>query len=276
MEQAELQAILDHDERHWWYRGRLRIVTQEVERLGLEPGARILDAGCGSGSVLDRLASFGEVAGVDVSPMAVQAARARGHDEVLEAAVEGLPFPDASFDLVTCLDVIEHTPDDVATLRELRRVTRPGGHLLLTVPAYQALWSRHDEVNGHHRRYVRSDMWTLAEQTGLVLERDTHFNSLLLPIAAVVRLAGRLRPRPPKTHRGTRSNLSLTPRVLNPVLELPLRFEAALLRHGRDLPAGLSVAATFFRPVESGVASAEQAPPLAQVRQLTSGSSRPS
>src|SRR5689334_9695378 len=145
MEQGELQAILDSDERHWWYRGRLRIVTNEVERIGLPPNARILDAGCGSGSVLGHLRAFGEVTGADVSPLAVAAARARRTGEVVQASIERLPFPDGSFDLVTCLDVLEHTPDDVAVLRELRRITRPGGHVLLTVPAYQALWSGHDE-----------------------------------------------------------------------------------------------------------------------------------
>jgi SAM-dependent methyltransferase len=240
MEEPELQAILDHDGRHWWYRGRLRIVLQEVQRLRLRPGARILDAGCGSGAVLDELARLGDVAGVDVSPIAVERARARGHLEVLWANVDRLPWPDGSFDLVTCLDVLEHTPDDVSVLKELHRVTRPGGHVLLTVPAYPGLWSAHDELNHHFRRYLRRDLSSVARRAGLLLERDTHFNAVLLPPAAVVRLAAR--------RRKTRSDLTLSPRALDPLLELPLRFEAALLRHGLTLPFGLSVAATYVRP----------------------------
>jgi SAM-dependent methyltransferase len=266
MEQAELRAILDHDERHWWYRGRLRIVIQEVERLGLPPQAQILDAGCGSGRVLGHLARFGEVAGVDISPLAVRAARERGHEEVLEANIERLPFPSGSFDLVTCLDVIEHTRDDVAVLRELRRVTRPGGRVLLTVPAYPALWSVHDEINHHHRRYLRRELRRVAQTAGLVLERDTHFNALLLPPAAVVRLAGRLRLR---RRRATgRSDLSIGPQVINPVLELPLRLEAALLRRGVSLPLGLSVAATYARPMESPGRARQSEPAPARVHQL--------
>ena len=145
--------MLSGDDDHWWYRGRRRFLRAELDRLPIAPGARLLDAGCGSGRTLDELARYGRVSGADVSPEAVLAARRRGHDDVHRARVEELPFPDATFDVVTCLDVVEHTPDDRATLAELWRVTRPGGLLLVTVPAYQALWSWHDEVNLHFRRY---------------------------------------------------------------------------------------------------------------------------
>src|SRR4029077_1272201 len=104
----------------------------------------ILDAGCGSGRTLDELSAYGAVAGVDLSADAVAAARARGHPAVVQASVEALPFADGAFDLVTCLDVIEHTPDDGATLAELLRVTDSGGYVIVTVPAHQALWSNHD------------------------------------------------------------------------------------------------------------------------------------
>jgi SAM-dependent methyltransferase len=238
----EFQAILEHEERHWWYRGRLRIVRHEVGRLNLPDGARILDAGCGSGRMLDELSQFGEVAGVDLSPSAVAAARARGHTSVWRARVEELPFADASFDLVTCLDVIEHTPDDVRAMRELFRVTRPGGRLLVTAPAYQSLWSAHDERNEHYRRYRRRSLRDVAARAGWQLVRDTHFNALLLPPAAAVRLAGRAR------RAGSDSELSLTPPWLDPLLELPLRVEAVFLARGGRLAAGLSVAAIFMRP----------------------------
>jgi SAM-dependent methyltransferase len=271
MEQGELQAILDSDERHWWYRGRLRIVTGEVERIVLASNARILDAGCGSGSILGHLSAFGEVTGVDISPLAVAASRARRTGVVVQGSIDHLPFPDDEFDLVTCLDVLEHTPDDVAVLRELRRVTRPGGHVLLTVPAYPALWSRHDEINHHFRRYRRGGLREAATRAGLRLERDTHFNALLLPPAAAVRVLGRFKrgSRSP----GERSELTLTPRALDPLLELPLRVEAALVRRGVALPLGLSVLATYSRPDEVEPSAPEQQRPLAGVSQITSGSS---
>jgi SAM-dependent methyltransferase len=158
--------------------------------------------------------------------------------------------------------VIEHTPDDVRALRELVRVTRPGGHLLVTVPAYQSLWSDHDVRNQHHRRYRRGSLRHAAGRAGWTLVRDTHFNSLLLPAAAGMRLAERLRRERPDHG----SDLSLTPPRLNSLLELPLRFEAVLLAHGVTLAAGLSVAALFVRPLPAPprpVGLAVRRPPVA-------------
>jgi SAM-dependent methyltransferase len=237
MDRAEFQAMLALDDRHWWYRGRRRIVRAVIDDARLPPRPRLLDAGSGSGRTLDELAAYGDAAGVELNPLGVEAARARGHLDVQCAPVEEIPHPDASFDLVTCLDVIEHTPDDVRSLAELRRVTRPAGALLLTVPAYPRLWSRHDEVNGHLRRYTRRTLRAAAGAAGWRVERMTSFNAAYLLPAALVRLATRASG----DRRG--SDLALTPPALDAVLELPLRAEAALIRRGVPLPAGLSLLA---------------------------------
>lgn len=245
MQTSEFQAMLDENERHWWYRGRKRIVRAELDSLRLPDAVRILDAGCGSGAMLDELASYGEAWGAEMNPLGLAAARRRaGNERVVRARIEELPFATGSFGLVTCLDVIEHTPDDRATFRELWRVTAPGGHLLVTVPAYPALWSHHDVVNQHHRRYVRGTLFDAAADAGWRPLRDTHFNSLYLAPAAAVRLALR-----GAGERQRRSELALTPRALDPLLELPLRLEAALLRRGVRLGAGLSLLAIFQRPL---------------------------
>jgi SAM-dependent methyltransferase len=233
VDQLELETMLALDERHWWYRGRRRMLNTVLERLGLPPRARVLDAGCGSGRTLDDLARLGEAHGMELNATALAAARARGHD-VRHGPVEAIAYDDASFDLVTCLDVIEHTDDDVAALRELRRVTRPGGHLVVTVPAHPRLWSRHDEVNGHRRRYTRRTLRRAAEAAGWRVERLTGFNVVYLAPAALVRIARRDEP-------GGGSELELTPPALDLLLELPLRLEAALVRRGVDLPTGLSL-----------------------------------
>lgn len=227
--------MLTHDEQHWWYRGRRRVLRAILDDLPLPSGARLLDAGCGSGRTLDELARRGRVTGVDLDAEAVACSRRRGHDTE-RAPVENLPFAHGSFDLVTCLDVIEHTPDDTASLRELERVTRPGGHIILTVPAHPLLWSAHDERNMHYRRYTRRTLTTLVASVGLEIERETYFNSPLLPPAAAVRWGQRL-------HRGAvqRSDLQRTPPVMNRLLELPVALEARLLAGGRRIPAGLSL-----------------------------------
>ncbi len=245
MTHNEMQAMLSSDEEHWWYRGRRRVLRAELDRLPLAPDPRLLDAGCGSGRTLDELATYGRVSGIDLSQTAVAAARRRGHDDVRLATVEEIPFPDATFDVVTCLDVIEHTHDDQLTLAELLRVTRPGGLLLATVPAYQALWSAHDTANLHYRRYDRSSLRTAAGGAGWDVVSDTYFNGLLLAPAAAVRFASRWR------HQ-THSDLEVTPQILNGVLELPLRLESRLLAAGSRLPAGLSLLTVLRRPAVFG------------------------
>lgn len=233
-----MRTMLDVDEHHWWYRGRRRIIRSELDRLPLPEGARVLDAGCGSGRTLEELEHYGEVYGVELDPEAAEVARSRGVGEVEIGRLEDLPWEDARFDLITCLDVIEHTPDDRVTLSELRRVCKPGGWLLVTVPAYQSLWSLHDDANHHYRRYSRPTLRAAAHESGWQLRRMTSFNSLLLAPAAVVRLAQR---------RGSNSeytpDIRLAPPWLNAMLERPLRIEARWLARGRTLPAGLSLMA---------------------------------
>lgn len=243
MEQAEFTSMVGVDDRHWWYRGRRRIVRAQLDRLGLPPHAKLLDAGCGSGRTLDELARYGIASGIDSSAWAVAAARGRGHHRVRQGSIELLPYPDATFDLVTCLDVLEHLPDDARALAELLRVTAPGGHLLLTVPAYRALWSAHDEANHHYRRYRRRPLRRAAIAAGWEVELDTYFNSILLPEAAVLRLARKIWP-----GRAKRSELFFTPAWLDSVLAAPFGLEAVLIRLGFRLPAGLSVLALLRRP----------------------------
>jgi SAM-dependent methyltransferase len=240
MDPAEYEAMLALDERHWWYRGRRAVLDAVFAGIELPPRPEILDAGCGSGRTLDELARLGHARGIELNPFGVRAARERGH-EVEEGPVETIPHPDASFDLVTCLDVIEHTDDDVISLRELARVTKPGGRLIVTVPAHPRLWSRHDEVNGHRRRYTFRMLETAAGKGGWGIERRTGFNVVyLLPAAAV-----RVRRRRAADESSEASELNLTPQRLDPVLELPLRAEAALIRRGYDLPPGLSLLAVL-------------------------------
>jgi SAM-dependent methyltransferase len=243
MDQRLMKAMLEVDEQHWWYRGRRRIIRAELDRLALPVGAAVLDAGCGSGRTLEELAPYGEVRGIELDPEAADVARGRGY-EVEIGRLEELPWGDDTFDLITCLDVIEHTPDDRATLRELRRVCRPGGWLLVTVPAYQALWSLHDEANHHYRRYSRSGLRFAAVGAGWLVERMTSFNAVLLAPAAAVRVAQRRR-RNDVTYT---PELRLGPDWLNTALERPLRLEASWLRRGGTLPAGLSLLAVMRNP----------------------------
>jgi SAM-dependent methyltransferase len=250
-EQYEL-TTLAFEEAHWWYRGRRAIVRDAVRSLGLPPDARILDAGCGSGRNMVELTAFGTVYGIDIAPVSARQALARGIGNVTQGSLDDLPYDDDAFDLITSLDVIEHIEDDVAVLRELRRVARPSSALLVTVPAYPALWSSHDEVNHHQRRYTRRTLVEAATVAGWLPERTTHFNALLFAPAAAYRLAERaLRRRVGGNGNGAHEagDLDATPGWANAALEKALLAEAAFLRNGRRrIPVGLSLLAIFRKP----------------------------
>jgi SAM-dependent methyltransferase len=229
------------EDRHWWYRGRRTVLERVIDDLALAPGARILDAGCGSGRNMVELARRGTVTGIEVSQASVVLARERDVGEVIAGSVLEMPFADHSFDLAVTLDVIEHLQDDLGALRELRRTVSAGGVLLVTVPAYQWLWSGHDEVNHHQRRYTRRSLQRVAEQAGWTQVRTTYFNSLLLPVAIMLRVLERVSTKP------TESSLDLwvPPQPLNWLLERPLALEAALIGRSGRIPAGLSLLAVF-------------------------------
>jgi SAM-dependent methyltransferase len=236
----ELQTHRAED-RHWWYQGRRTVLERAIERLGLPAHAQILDAGCGSGRNMVELARLGTVTGVELSGTSVQLARERDAGEVVEGSVMDMPFDDANFDLTVSLDVIEHLEDDIGALRELRRATKPGGALLVTVPAYQWLWSGHDEINHHHRRYNRRTLLSAAQSGGWELESFTNFSSLTLPVAILLRALERFMP------STTKSSLDLwvPPAPLNWALRQPLNLEASVIGRGGSIPAGLSLLAVF-------------------------------
>ena len=219
---------------HWWYAGRAEVLRAAVSRLPVRRGREVLEVGCGTGRNLGFLSSIGPARGIELNPSAVDWARRAGR-RVESGEVRSMPFGDGDFGLVACLDVLEHVEDDAAALVEMRRVTEDGGLLLLTAPAYPRLFSDHDRAAGHRRRYSRRRLIGIAERAGWGPILTTHFNLLLLPPAAIVRLATRRRSGAP------RSDLLRTPAVLDRVLAWPLRAEAAAIRSGFSLPAGLSL-----------------------------------
>jgi ubiquinone/menaquinone biosynthesis C-methylase UbiE len=225
---------------HWWYRGRRRILDDLMRSLDLPPDAQILDAGCGSGRNMVDFAQFGTVTGVEIADVSIERARRRDVGEVVQCSITSMPLPDDHFDVAVCLDVIEHIEDEQGALHELYRVIRPGGSLVITVPAYQWLWSEHDVINHHQRRYTRASLSAAAAQAGFKTARTTYFNTLLLPIAIVWRRLAR------RSHvEGPASDLQRMPERLNSLLELPLRVEARLIAGGGRIPAGLSLATVF-------------------------------
>lgn len=194
MERIVYERMAELDERHWWYRARRDVLAALIERkIKLPPKAKLLEIGCGTGHNLQMLARFGEVDGIELDDEARAIATKRVGKPIGASPLPDLAgVPNAQYDLVAVLDVIEHVDEDVRSLATIAAKLRPGGKILITVPAHQWMWSAHDTVNHHKRRYSAKSLRKAIEQAGLTVGLLSPFNSLLFPLAAGARIAGRL------------------------------------------------------------------------------------
>jgi len=240
MERAEYLMMAAVEGYHWWY-GGMRAITASL--LGAVYGGRrdlhILDAGCGSGGNLRFLRRYGRVVGIDLAAEALALGRLDQQSKLARASVLAIPFADASFDLVTSFDVLYHraVPDEQAALSEARRVLRPGGRLLLRLPAYQFLLRRHDREVHTRRRYTAGHVSRLLRASGFAIERCSYINTVLFPLAVAQQLAERALP----AFAPHGSNLLPPSAALNEALRWPLAAEAAWIASGRSFAFGLSI-----------------------------------
>jgi len=243
MNVQEYARMFEAEETQWWYAGMRAISFALLDAAG--SGAprppRILDAGCGTGNNLKHLAARGSAVGVDISEEALGFCRARGV-VVARAGLLELPFPDGSFDWVTSFDVLYHrwVSDDRAAMAELARVVRPGGLVLVRVPALKLLWGAHDEAVHSRHRYTRKEVVSLLEGAGLRVERATYANTLLLPLVAARRGLDRLTGR-----HG--SDVGFLPAPFEWAFRQALLLEARLVGRA-SLPLGASVFALGRKP----------------------------
>ena len=178
--------IYEHEEKHWWYAGRRLLLTLLIHRLNLKQSSQILDIGCGTGLNLSLLSRFGEVYGVDKAPEAIRYCHTRGFFQVIKIDGENLPYKNRSFDLITCLDVLEHIKNESIILRNIRQILKPGGYLIIFVPAFTLLWSDLDVRSQHYRRYSLNSLHKLLKENGFLIKQVSYFNYLyFLPILFV-------------------------------------------------------------------------------------------
>jgi 2-polyprenyl-3-methyl-5-hydroxy-6-metoxy-1,4-benzoquinol methylase len=237
MERIVYDRMAEIDGRHWWYRARREILAQVIAtRVGPPAGARILEIGCGTGHNLDMLGRFGTVDAVEMDDAARDIASERlGRPAMMATLPELQRVERGAYDLVALLDVLEHVEDDRASLVSIAERLRPGGKVLLTVPAHPWMWSAHDEVNHHKRRYTKKGFRQVVEAAGLKVELLSYFNSLLFPLAAAARVAGRLTGKED-------SDDKLPPEAINKALEFMFGLERYAI--GRvPFPPGVSLVA---------------------------------
>lgn len=232
----------DVQTRHWWFVARRDILRSQLADLQLPPVADILEIGSGTGANLALLAEFGQVVGLEMSAPAIALARSHGVetggrvDLIKGQCPEDLGGLARRFDLVCLFDVLEHIDNDAATLKALRTLLKPGGRVMLSVPAYQWLWGPHDEHLHHHRRYDAAQLKGSLEQAGLAISRISYFNTLLFPVAVAGRVVDRV------LRRRSSSGSAIPAAPLNAVLRALFRLERHWLLR-RRFPFGLSLLA---------------------------------
>lgn len=239
-----LEAAVEAE--HWWFKGRRLLFRRLIGALRATNSWKILDVGTSTGTNLRLLRDmeFDQVIGLDSSESAARYCESKGFGPVRLGDVQDMPFDDDSFDLVLATDIIEHVPDDTQAMRELRRVLKPGGTLLLTVPAFMALWGHNDDTAHHRRRYKGHEVVDLARDCGLEVEKKFYFNFLLfVPIWAVRTFMRAFRSDggPPENE----INSPVINRVLTFLFSLDVRL-APLLRP----PFGVSFLAVARKPTE--------------------------
>lgn len=242
MERAVFDRMAELDQHHWWFTARRRILSSVIRRIVRPPkGARILELGCGTGHNLDMLGGFGRVEASELDDHARGLAAKRLGCPVEEVALPDLgKFPAASYDLIALLDVLEHVPDDRGSLAAIFTRLKPGGALLLTVPANPWMWSAHDVAHHHHRRYRKSEIAALASAAGYEIDLLSPFNMMLFPLIAAVRLIN-------KTRGHDSADDALPARPVNRMLDTMFGAEAGLI--GRlPFPFGVSLVAVLRRP----------------------------
>jgi ubiquinone/menaquinone biosynthesis C-methylase UbiE len=239
----EYTKMFQLEDHYWWYVGRrhlaLSLLHGELNRSGPKP--KVIDLGCGTGVVLRELKSWAEPIGLDMSEIALRYCAERGLDNLVQADGAQMPIGPASMDAVIGLDIFEHIEDDQAAFQEVFRVLKPGGVLVLSVPAFQSLWGPHDIALMHFRRYRRREVRDRLQEAGFRVSRVGYSVFFLFPVVVIWRFFEKRRKGPAK------ASLVAVPPFLNKLLIGLQKLETSCIERF-DLPVGSSVVAVAVKP----------------------------
>lgn len=241
MEREIYCQMAEYEEYHWWFVSRRRIIETLVSKVipDLDGHSKILDAGCGTGGNLKSLKLPSDnMVGMEPDPQAAGKAAEKSGKPVYHGKLpDQIPFPSENFDLILILDVLEHLDDDLSSLRALVSKLKPGGHVLITVPAFKFLWSDHDESHHHRRRYLLSELQGIIKSSGLSVKYGSYYNFWLFPVVFLLR-ATILK----KLIKNSSSDLVKTTKIINWLLSKIMSSEKNILKR-RSLPFGVSIIA---------------------------------
>ena len=239
MEKSYAVAYRELFHKHWWWRARERLILDTIEAHRSPNGPEsILDVGCGDGLFFDRLERYGSVEGIETDRAALGPDRPGRHDIHIGPFDESFDFG-KRYTLVLMLDVLEHFPDPLSRLKRARELLEPDGTLIITVPAFEALWTSHDELNRHYTRYTRKRLRDVVAEAGLRVDSVRYFYHWMFPIKLGVRIKEALFGAEPETP-------TIPPHWLNRLLYSASRFEQKALG-GLRVPFGTSLIAVAKR-----------------------------
>ena len=237
MNPAAYLEMAETESRHWWFLGRRAILTAILNKLELPQNSKILEVGCGTGGNLKMLAEFGKVSALemDANARAIASEKTNNlYDIRAGHCPDELPFKDQRFDLICMFDVLEHIDQDTETLTAMKQLLTKDGRILVTVPAYQWLWGAHDEFLHHKRRYSATVLRQAIKDAGLQPLKTSYFNTILFPLAAIVRIKDKLFAN--RTVTGT----AIPPAIINTAFSTLFGAERFLLERF-NLPFGVSL-----------------------------------
>ena len=251
--EKEIPCAIEEDN-HWWFASRTRALNAVMGPiLPNKSDFKLLDIGCGAGNMIHHLSKYGQVKGLEIDERPVKKARDRGYDVDLFDATQQMPFDDNTFDAVTALDVIEHNEDDMAILTDSYRILKPGGHMIITVPAFMWLWTHNDDLNAHVRRYTAGELKEKLVKTGFKARRVSYNNFFVFPLAATLLLLRRSTDSKKElaSHHVDEEEYQVEMEPASPAVNTVLtgvgKVEAGLIKHV-NLPVGTSLIAVGEKP----------------------------
>ncbi len=243
MNKAYVQQYVELERTHWWFVVRQKIILRILKKYAKEQTLSILNIGAAGGASTQWLSTLGKVVSVESDPFFFDHLKLQQVD-VIHSTVTSMPFEKNSFDLVCAFDVIEHVADDFAAMKEMERVCKPGGMICVTVPAFQLLWSGHDVVNGHYRRYTKKTLFVLGELFAQLQNSEMrYFNSLLFLPVLIARKVSNIFTAGKKRVQSDFTFYRI-PRMLDQILKTVFSAEIPLLRF-IHFPVGVSLLAVW-------------------------------